>query len=95
MQSVLKDWRTAPVTEKVRATLGFLEKLTLHPSDVSREDVDVVRAAGVSDAAIEDAIWVCFAFNLIDRIADALGFWVPTPEQFAQSGQMMYHGAYA
>lgn len=95
MRSALKDWRTASVNEKVRATLGFLEKLTLHPADVTATDVDAMRAAGVSDAAIEDAIWVCFNFNLIDRIADALGFWVPTPEQFAAGGQMLYHGGYA
>lgn len=37
----------------------------------------VVRAAGVSERAILDAIYVCAAFNLIDRVADALGFDIP------------------
>jgi hypothetical protein len=31
----------------------------------------------VSDDALEDAIHVCALFNVIDRIADALGFDLP------------------
>lgn len=76
-QAVLADWRTAPIEPKLRATLGLLEKLTLTPSDVGPEDMAVVRAAGVSERAILDAIYVCAAFNLIDRVADALGFDIP------------------
>ena len=56
VEAVLNDWRTAPVDAKLRATLGFLEKLTLNPGEVRPTDVEPMRAAGVSDAAIEDAI---------------------------------------
>jgi len=28
----------------------------------------------VSEDAVRDALYVCFAFNLIDRVSDALGF---------------------
>jgi hypothetical protein len=31
-QAVYRDWRTAPVGEKLRAALGFIEKLTLRPT---------------------------------------------------------------
>ena len=93
MAAVLADWRTAPVAVGLRATLGLLAKATFSPGDVSRRDVSEVRAAGVSDAAIEDALAVCFAFNLIDRVADSLGFDLPPDEvhaayapQFLQEG---------
>src|SRR2546422_7850830 len=33
VEAVLRDWRTAPLDPKLRATLGFLEKLTLAPTD--------------------------------------------------------------
>ena len=46
-------------------------------------DVDAVRAAGVSDNGIEDALAVCFGFSLIDRIADSLGFDLPPAEVHA------------
>ncbi len=54
--------------------LSFLEKLTLAPGDVGQDDLTPLHAAGVSDAAIEDAIYVCAFFNIIDRVADSLDF---------------------
>ncbi|HEY7357011.1 MAG TPA: hypothetical protein VH590_11115, partial [Ktedonobacterales bacterium] len=74
VQAILEDWRTAPVNEKLRATLAFVEKLTLQPDAVSAEDILLMRRAGVSDAGIEEAIAVCALFNLADRIADAFDY---------------------
>ena len=92
---MLDDWRTAPIGEKLRATLGFLEKLTLCPSDIGPEDVAPLRAAGLSDQAIEDAIYVCAYFNVIDRVADALGFDIPSPEGFAQGADSLLKRGYS
>jgi alkylhydroperoxidase family enzyme len=80
---VLADHRTAPIEPGLRATLDLLQKVTLAPGEVTAADVDAVRAAGVSDAAIEDALAVCACFNLIDRIADSLGFDLPPAEVHA------------
>ena len=55
-QAVVDDWRTAPLRPELTATLGFLEKLTLTPDDVTRADADAVRAAGVSDEALRDRL---------------------------------------
>jgi alkylhydroperoxidase family enzyme len=93
-QAALDDWRTAPASERVRAMLGFLEKLTLSPEEVTPDDVDAVRAKGVGDEAIEDAVYICVLFNMIDRIAGALGFEVPGPEAFAKSGRMLLRHGY-
>ena len=90
---MLDDWRTAPINVKLLTTLEFLEKLTLSPGDIERDDVMALRAAGVSDAAIEDAIYVCAYFNMIDRIADALGFEVLSDEAFAaRAGRFLEQG---
>jgi alkylhydroperoxidase family enzyme len=83
VDAVLADHRTAPIEPGLRAMLGLLQKVTLVPAEVSHEDVDAVREAGVSDAAIEDALAVCACFNLIDRIADSLGFDLPPAEVHA------------
>ncbi len=72
--AALADYRTAPIDERLRATLGFLEKLTLTPDQVGPDDAAALRAAGLSDDAIDEAIYVCFCFNVMDRIADALDF---------------------
>jgi hypothetical protein len=93
IQAVFADWRAAPVDEKLRATLGFLEKLTLRPGELTRADADLVRAAGVSDGALADAIHVAALFNMIVRVADSLAFEVPAYDSFrARAGQMLSDG---
>lgn len=74
VSTALADLDAAPIPEPLRATLAFLEKLTLLPEDVGPDDVERVVAAGVSPQALRDAIEVCAMFNVIDRIADAVGF---------------------
>jgi alkylhydroperoxidase family enzyme len=93
-EGVSRDWRTAPVPEHLRATLGFLEKLTLRPDEVTRADADAVRAAGVSEAALVDAIHVCALFSMIVRLADALDWDVPPFESFAERADAMLASGY-
>lgn len=87
---MLEDWHTAPVNEKVRAMLGFLEKITLSPGAVNSSDIAPLRSAGLSERAIEEALYVCFLFNLIDRLADAFDFHLPTAEGFRRNGRILY-----
>jgi hypothetical protein len=75
--------------------LGFLEKLTLAPDDVGPEDVAPLRAAGVSEDAIADAIHVCALFNVIDRIADALAFALPEQDYWRRVAPGFLAGGYA
>jgi uncharacterized peroxidase-related enzyme len=92
--AALADWRTAPLHPKLRATLGFLEQLTLAPGEVRPADVEPLRAAGVSDAAIEDAIQVCVLFNIYDRLADSLDWYLPGPDGYAASGRSLLKRGY-
>ena len=77
---MLDDHRTAPIDARLRATLTFLEKLTLSPGELGPDDVAPVLAAGVSRRGVEEAIYVATLFNVIDRLADALDFELPRPE---------------
>jgi len=83
------------VPENVRATLGFLEKLTLRPDEVTRVDADAVRAAGVSDEALVDAIHVCAFFSMIVRLAESLAWEIPPFEAFLERADAMLEGGYA
>jgi uncharacterized peroxidase-related enzyme len=94
VRAVLADYRTAPISEKLRAMLAFLEKLTLKPAEVGPADVLPLRAAGLTDEAIEDAIHVCSMFNLINRVADSLGFDRSTEEGYAASARMLLKSGY-
>ena len=75
--------------------LAFLEKLTLRPEEVGPADAKAVRDAGVSDQALRDAITVCALFNMIVRLADSLGWDVPSPERLRQRAPAMLEGGYA
>lgn len=75
---VLEDWRSASIPKGLKLTLGFLEKLTLTPVEVGPEDAQKLKRAGVSEKAIEEAVFVCFLFNFMDRLADAFDFHVPS-----------------
>lgn len=95
MQAVLDDWRSAPVEPRLRAMLGFIEKLTLTPEALTAGDARAVRDAGLSDAAIEDAIHVCALFSIYDRLADSFEFDVPDRRAFAASAEMLLRRGYA
>ena len=94
MKAVLADWRTAPVDARTRAMLGFIEKLTHTPEAMSATDITPLRAAQLSDAAIEDAIHVCTLFSVYDRLADSFKFDIPDAKGFAQSAMMLLKRGY-
>ena len=91
---MVADWRTAPLRPELRATLTFLEKLTLRPDELGPDDAAAVRSAGVSDQALRDASTVCALFNMIVRLADSLGWEVPPPEAFASRGRVLLESGY-
>jgi uncharacterized peroxidase-related enzyme len=59
---------------ELAAVVPLLEQLTRDPDSVGRGDVDAVRAAGVPDDAIIDALHVAFVFNSVNRMANAFGW---------------------
>ncbi len=76
---LLFDFDTAAIEAPLRATLLMLRKLTReHAADAN--DMRAVLAAGASRQQIEDALAVCFSFNVIGRLAEAFAFLVPGPD---------------
>ncbi len=92
--AALADWRRAPLSPALRATLGFVERLTLDPGAVSVEDARTALAAGVSRAALEQAVYVCSMFNTLTRIADALGFAPLSAAQRAKTAAHLLRAGY-
>lgn len=82
MEAVLADLDSAPITEPLRATLALLRKVTREHDAVTRDDVAPLLALGVTRDQIEDALAVCFCFNVITRLADTFAFEVGTPASF-------------
>jgi alkylhydroperoxidase family enzyme len=95
VSAVLNDYRTAPIDEKVRATLALLEKITLEADQVGAQDLERLRDLHIAEEAVENALHVCVLFNIIDRVADALGFEVPAPEVLAFGAKLSLRRGYA
>jgi alkylhydroperoxidase family enzyme len=91
---VVADWRTAPLRPELAATLDFLETLTLRPDELTTADADAVLAAGVSKQALRDAAEVCALFSMIVRLADSLGWDVPTWDSLTARAPAMLEGGY-
>lgn len=83
--------RPASAPEPLRSMLSYLRVLTLSPADV---DVGPLRAVGLGDADIRDAVYVCVLFNLIDRLADTFRFEIPEDEGFQRSARMLVKRGY-
>jgi alkylhydroperoxidase family enzyme len=79
----------------LRATLAFLEVLTLRPETLTRADAEAAYSAGVSREALRDAAAVCAFFNMITRLADSLGWEVPGPDRLAARAPAMLEGGYS
>jgi AhpD family alkylhydroperoxidase len=77
--ATLADVETAPIDEPLRATLRMLGKLT-HENRIEADDIRTALDSSVSIEQIEDALAVSLAFNITDRLANAFGFTIPSPD---------------
>jgi hypothetical protein len=83
------------VHEPLRATLGFLEKLTLRPDELRSQDAEDVLAAGVREDALIDAIHIAALFTMIVRLADSFGWHVPLDQELAVGAGARLGSSYA
>lgn len=71
--AIKDDWTKADLTARERALCAYAIKLTEAPGRIGAKDLEPLRAAGLEDKDIHDAVQVISYFNYINRIADALG----------------------
>lgn len=88
-------WPDAVLEPRIATTLALLEAANQTPDATTPEHVARCRAAGVSDTAITDALYVGFVFNTINRLANAWDFGWDTDAdrlKLARSlNRMAYH----
>ncbi len=72
-EAIRTDCTTAPIAPAERVLLDYAVKLTREPWNMQREDVERLRSAGWSDAAILDLVVVAAYYSFVNRIAEGLG----------------------
>jgi alkylhydroperoxidase family enzyme len=94
VEATIRDLDSAPISDKLRATLGFLRKVTREHDKVTPADVKALLALGVTKQQVKDALNVCFCFNVITRLADAFCFEVGPQSAFEVSAKMLLTRGY-
>jgi uncharacterized peroxidase-related enzyme len=95
VDAVISDYRTAPISGRLKAALAFLEVVTQHPNELKAEHAKAALSAGLSPEALMDAIAVGTVFGIVTRYAEALDFAIPTPEEFESAANMLLKRGYA
>ena len=72
-EHVQHDYRQAELTPRERALCDFAVKLTHLAAEVDESDIEKLRAEGLTDVDVSDAIQVVGYFNYVTRVADGVG----------------------
>lgn len=91
--AALADLDTAPIGEPLRATLRMLGKLVREHS-IDPDDLRPVLDAGASTQQIKDALAVCLAFDITNRLANAFDFTVAEPAAMAAGAKHLLRRGY-
>jgi uncharacterized peroxidase-related enzyme len=67
------DYQSAPLEPKVMELLRFCDKLTTHPDEMRRADVDHLHEMGWTDGAIFEAVLVTSLYACANRFSAGLG----------------------
>ena len=70
---MIADYRQAEISSADRAMLDYTVKLTLEPTTIKQADIEILRQAEFSDAAILDICQVTAYYAFVNRLADGLG----------------------
>ena len=73
LEQLKQNWRDIDLDSQTRALLEFAERLTREPSSILESDIEVLRANGLSDEQILDAVLIMSEMNFSNRISSGLG----------------------
>jgi hypothetical protein len=87
----MKDFRSAPITDAMKALLTLVEKAVRGANAITPADVQLVRDAGWSDDAIFDAMTACALFQFYNTWIGATGVaalpdYTPSGKRLASEG---------
>lgn len=73
MESIRRDYKTAPIDERDLAMLDYVADLTRDATAITPRHHERLRAVGFDDRGILQITLIASWFNYINRVADALG----------------------
>ncbi|MFZ3214715.1 MAG: peroxidase-related enzyme [Candidatus Acidiferrales bacterium] len=95
IDQIKRDYRSAPVSEKLKALLAIAGKVRQGGKQVTTADVERARAQGASDKEIHDTVLIAAAFCMFNRYVDGLATWQPQdPDMYREMGKRLAGSGY-
>ncbi|MBV9773394.1 MAG: peroxidase-related enzyme [Gemmatimonadetes bacterium] len=95
VDSVIADYPTAPVSDKLKSLLAIAAKVQQGGRTVDDDDVRAAREQGATDAEIHDAVLIAAAFCMYNRYVDGLATWAPDdPRMYDEIGARLAANGY-
>jgi uncharacterized peroxidase-related enzyme len=95
IDAVKRDFRTAPISDKLKALLAIAGQVQKGGKHVTAEDIDRARQVGATDLEIHDTVLIAAAFCMYNRYVDGLGTWAPKgPEAYLAMGARLAEQGY-
>ncbi|MEM9168100.1 MAG: peroxidase-related enzyme [Pseudomonadota bacterium] len=92
LEAIAHDVDGAPVDDKLKPVIKYVQKLTASPSKVTQADADRIFDAGYSENDFHYVVMVCALFNFFNRLIDGYGVQ-NTPDYRANHGkELADHG---
>ncbi len=85
MRDVLQKNSDPGCQTKLHAFRDFAAKVTLSPESIKSDDTVPLQTAKITDNAIVDGMLIVAGFNLINRVASALHFKIPSSSEMLPS----------
>jgi uncharacterized peroxidase-related enzyme len=96
VEAVCADYKTAPISEKLRTLVAIAEQVQIDGKRVTTQLVDEARAQGATDLDIHDTVLIAAAFCMFNRYVDGLGTWQPRNDaMYIEMGKRMAEKGYA
>jgi uncharacterized peroxidase-related enzyme len=95
VDAVCRDYRSAPISNKLKALLAIADQVQIDGKRVTKEIVERARSEGATDLDIHDTILIAAAFCMYNRYVDGLATLQPRDEgMYAQMGKRMAEQGY-
>ena len=95
VDSVCRDFRTAPISDKLKALLAIAEQVQIDGKRVTKELVEEARKHGATEVEIHDTVLIAAAFCMYNRYVDGLATRQPRDaEMYSQMGKRMAEEGY-
>ena len=87
-------WKDGRYGARATATANLLDALTRDPGTIPHLQLVAARDSGVDDAALVEALYVAYVFNVINRIADALDFGYRSDRDRVRGARILRRNGY-